>query len=578
MKTKFQAIPAHLSEAEILLINEDFSKNELGRPSPPENHLGINRLASYLQAKNQTVQVLDTTGFDARLDGPEEFAKWLGANLHRYKSIGFYLTSWNITHVTRSILLLKKELSAMPVFFGGPLAVSAPEATLLHFWEKAQLPKMALVQGYGEFALSEALTKLDELETVENLWVCTNGVMKKGKLIRFSEEQLATLPLLSTDFNTFYHEVWKEVLESGELGDWSLPEAFPTHGLDTNQGCVFSCSYCSLPAYGRTVTSHTPQRVAEELEKMAEEMGFFRFTFTNSNLLFIQRDWLVAFLDEIFSRNLHRYITWNAYYHPMTANLLSHDDFVRIKASGCDQIVLGVQTVEPKVAKLFNRPENTEAVVREILEKMERTGLELVIDYITGVPEESDSEIDRFFDFCIENGVEVRDFQLKCYPGTELPMRLKKSNFPNHELIPITGDLAPEIESFALISKQKNDLFAPRAERLRIANRNLERKRALRLGDQEIRTEAEAKQFLADLEKETVIPEKVKQGMKIMIHSMLQPQTTSSTTESPAEMMKTIVLATSNSPPMLLAMQKRLREELGEEKWQMLLKKYHQDT
>jgi len=46
----FIPTPSSVDRADILLINPDFSKNEMGAMSPPENHLGLNRIASYVSA------------------------------------------------------------------------------------------------------------------------------------------------------------------------------------------------------------------------------------------------------------------------------------------------------------------------------------------------------------------------------------------------------------------------------------------------------------------------------------------------------------------------------------------------
>ena len=46
-KMDFNPTPQNNGQTDLLLINPDFSKNELGVASAPENHLGLNRLAGY---------------------------------------------------------------------------------------------------------------------------------------------------------------------------------------------------------------------------------------------------------------------------------------------------------------------------------------------------------------------------------------------------------------------------------------------------------------------------------------------------------------------------------------------------
>ena len=71
----FNPTPHNTEKTDLLLINPDFSKNELGVASPPENHLGLNRLAGYLAEKGHSCSVIDTTGRESGTDGPENLGK-----------------------------------------------------------------------------------------------------------------------------------------------------------------------------------------------------------------------------------------------------------------------------------------------------------------------------------------------------------------------------------------------------------------------------------------------------------------------------------------------------------------------
>ena len=75
-----------------------------------------------------------------------------------------------------------------------------------------------------------------------------------------------------------------------------------------------------------------------------------------------------------------------------------------------------------------------------------------MIDYIRGVPGEDIDLVEDFYNYCIENKVEMREFLLKIYPNTEITS--KNLDFSDYEIIPITGNLARELDSFAVVPKR----------------------------------------------------------------------------------------------------------------------------
>ena len=119
MSSSLISIPQNLQKADILLIYPDFAKNTLGTPSYPENHLGLNRLASYLDEKGYSVKVLNTTGLPEGTRGPDMLADYLKNNVANFDILGFHLNSWNISHVTKTLSLASKKLKNKLILFGG---------------------------------------------------------------------------------------------------------------------------------------------------------------------------------------------------------------------------------------------------------------------------------------------------------------------------------------------------------------------------------------------------------------------------------------------------------------------------
>ena len=300
------------------------------------------------------------------------------------------------------------------------------------------------------------------------------------------------------------------------------------------------------------------------------------FTFTNSNVMFYDEQWIKEFCQEIIGRGMNEYISWAAYHHPSIIAKLPESTFNLMRKAGSDSIVFGIQSFDEKILKTFLRPLNTRELTEVIREKTRVAKQYLVVDYITGVPGENLDIIEEAFNYFIDNDIECRNYQLKFYPNTKLPkMNLDLSQ---HDLVPITGNMAPELEAYAVVSKDPNPRAAKLDAMLREANGDLLSRRPVKIGQYEI-TSAKTAQELYEktIPENPSIPKNVKRAMRIAIHEMLEPSKNRrgmEDTNDPMIMMKKVILAGDDAPPMLKAMQEKLRNELGEAKFQALKSKY----
>lgn len=569
----FTPTPASVDRADILLINSDFSKNEMGVSSPPENHLGLNRIAGYLAERGKTAQVIDTTGREQSTTGPEELGDWLNKHSEQYGTIGFHVNSWNINHILRTVDRARDALADKKILFGGPLPSSEP-LKALELLKDHGLNRIGVVQGFGEKITDEILNS-ERLLGIENLWVYEDSKMQQGCKLSLKKEEFEALPMLSLEHNTFYQNYYKPVLESGDLGDMSMELIFGSQGLEVNRGCPFNCTYCSVPQYEEKLTTFSPKRAVDELEHLAHEAGFFMFTFTNSNIMFVEPEWIREFCREVIGRGMDSYLNWTAYHHPSIISRMDVADYHLMRKSGSDTIVFGVQSFEEKILKTFMRPLDTPELTRIIREKTRQAKQELTIDYITGVPGEDLDKIEQAFGFFSENSIECRNYQLKFYPNTKLP--LMGLDLSGHDLIPITGNMAPELEAYAIVGKTSNPKSADLDAFIRKSNERVLEKRLPRFGKYTVDSAETAKRLLeVEIPENPDIPLKVKRAMGIALKEMLNPKKRDHgmANMDPAEMMKTVITAGPDAPPVVKAMQAKLRDEVGVDKFEAMKAQY----
>lgn len=572
MTSTLTSIPREIKKADILLVYPDFAKNSLGTPSYPENHLGLNRLATYLDAKGYSVKILNTTGLPQGTGGPDMLAEYLKDHRDEFNVLGFHLNSWNVSHVVKTLNLVSKKFKDRLILFGGPLPTSEPQK-VLELFKSIGYTNLGLVQGYGELVLEKIMQKPENIAEIKGVWSLRNKKTTAGQLQRLTSEQMGDLPFLNPKYNTFYQLWYKPFIEETGRSSHTIDTIFTAQGLDVNHGCPFNCAYCSVHVFGREISEVTPLRAVDELEKLAKETGFFMFTYTNSNLMFVRRDWIIEFCNLILERKMDHYISWSAYHHPHTLNLLSEEDFKLIKRAGCDQIVMGIQSVDAQVLKLFNRNPKTGELFKKLREKIQNAGLEVVIDYIRGVPGEDLNIVEEFYDYCVEYKIEMREYLLKIYPNTDI--QKKEIDFSGYELIPITGNLAPELDSYAVVPKENNPRNQLLSKKIKDSNLQIQKHRKIRCGNRYLESAAQAAELKDQIiPTDPYIPQKVKTAMIKMLNAMLNPPAKTVNQQNPAQMMKALVMADESAPPMVKEMQKRLIAELGWEKFEQLKQKY----
>lgn len=554
----FNPTPSNISQADILLINPDFSKNELGIASPPENHLGLNRIAGFLKFKGHTSQVIDTTGMPSSTKGPEKLGDWLTQNGHKYSSIGFHTNSWNVNYILRILARAKDSLKEIKLLFGGPLPTTEPNKLLNLLIDKGHT-NVGLVQGFGEKVTAEILSS-DRLIDVKGLWVFENGKIQEGCKLSLTEPELDALPFLDLEHNSFYQNYYKPVIDSGDLGEYELGIIFGSQGLEVNRGCPFNCTYCNVPQYKEKLISFSARRVADELEYLAEEGGFFMFKFSNSNIMFMHAEWIRELCEEIIRRGMNDYLDWNAYHHPSIIAGLDVEDYKLMSRAGSNTIIFGVQSFDKKLLKIFSRPINTPELTKIIHEKTRQAKQEITIDYITGMPGEDFEVIQEAFQYYAANNIECRNFHLIFYPNTKLSTM--DLNLSNHELVPITGNLAPELEACALVNNKPDKRSAELDAFIRRSNKRIVENRPMRLGKYIVNSAETANHLLLnEIPNNPNIPDKVKTAMTIILREMLNPQKRRIGIDSldPTDkMMEKVIEAGDDAPPLIKVMQKKL--------------------
>jgi hypothetical protein len=168
--------------------------------------------------------------------------------------------------------------------------------------------------------------------------------------------------------------------------------ARPTMGLgylETTKNCNFACSFCSLTAEGRPYTAHSDASIARQLDAMGRVFGVMVLDnnfYGNSRESFRHRTELIG---ERWRRGQFR--GWGAL---VTGDFFKRPENLDLMAqNGCKALFSGVESLDPKVLKHFNKKHSMASDPRALTELCAAHGMTFDYGMITDFTEQTVAEV-----------------------------------------------------------------------------------------------------------------------------------------------------------------------------------------
>lgn len=168
--------------------------------------------------------------------------------------------------------------------------------------------------------------------------------------------------------------------------------------MTTSRGCPLTCVFCSSPRlWNNKIRFRSVDNVMAELRFRYNEYGINRYYFCDDNISINKR-----FTQELCRRIIDERlsITWSC-----EARVKSFDmeTLQLMKDAGCRRIKLGVESGSDKVLK-FMKKGITAADARETIDLIKRSGIDLTIYILLGMPVEGPEDIALSYDLVKEVG------------------------------------------------------------------------------------------------------------------------------------------------------------------------------
>lgn len=188
--------------------------------------------------------------------------------------------------------------------------------------------------------------------------------------------------------------------------------------VEAGRGCPFKCTFCSTASFfGRRYRLKSAGRLCAELDYLHSQYGVSDFGLMH-DLFTVSRTKVSAFCDEVEGRGY----TWtcSARMDCVDENLLE-----RMQSAGCRAIYYGVETGSARMQKVVEKNQDL-ALFDPILDVTHRLGMSVVAAFITGYPQEEQTDQDQTLDLigtCFKRPQELLKIQLHLLtpePGTKL--------------------------------------------------------------------------------------------------------------------------------------------------------------
>ncbi len=330
---------------------------------------------------------------------------------HNPKIIGISVYIWNASETAQLIEIVKKVAPETIIVLGGPEAGYMPHRVN---FDNADY----IVSGEGEIAFYE---------------LCKNvldGVIPTERFIRAPMPDLKAIALPYTAYN-----------------DEDIQHR--TIYVEASRGCPFECEFC-LSSIDEKVRNFPLDELLEEFEVLwkrgARSFKFIDRTF-NLNMTFANR-----ILDFFLSKEPPYFAHFEVIPDHFPDVLKSK---IALFPPGSLQLEIGIQTLDPVIAKGINRPLRLEKIYENLRFLENETKAHMHLDLIVGLPAETLEGFGRNLDqLCSLTHSEIQIGILKNLSGTTLS-RHDKEHGMIYSDIPPYDILQNNLLSFTQIQKMK---------------------------------------------------------------------------------------------------------------------------
>lgn len=280
--------------------------------------------------------------------------------------------------------------------------------------------------------LSVDMNDTSQLATVPGLWYREDGkiVCTKPAPIIAQEDLANELPGMAWDLlpmDKYRTSNWHAMTNNDDRT--------PFASLYTSLGCPFKCSFCCINApfgnnnlenwdYGRNKFRYwDPEYVIKEFEQL-HQMGIRNVKLADEMFVLYKNHFMK--LCELLHERRYDFNIW-AY---ARIDTVKEEYLETLKKAGINWLALGIESGNTVVRKDVIKGKFTEVNIRDLVEKIQDHGINVIGNYIFGLPEDNVETMQDTLDLAADLNCEFANFySAMAYPGSKLYLDALKENW-----------------------------------------------------------------------------------------------------------------------------------------------------
>ncbi|RMH58699.1 MAG: radical SAM protein [Candidatus Hydrogenedentota bacterium] len=406
-------------------------------------------LASGLRNSGYSVRIIDQ---EAEGKTSEEIVRDVSEEPSRMVAVVVYgqqpsASTQNMTAAQEVCRALKEENAARPVVILGGHPSALPKRTL------RETAADFVAQGEGLDTLEGLLgcDRLDDpvkLSRIPGLWYRSNGeeVFTHPAPMIPQRDLSRRLPGIAWDLLP---------MKAYRAHNWHcfthIMERRPYASLYTSLGCPFTCSFCCInaPFEKPALRCWEPEFVIREFEVLAERYGVRNIKIADE--MFVLNPHHVLGLCELLIERDYGFNIW-AYARVDTVQ----DRFLeKLEKAGFHWLCLGIESKSQHVRSGVEKDRFHEEDIVPIVRKIQGAGINVLGNFIFGLPDEDYDSMQATFDLAVELNCEWANFYCAmAYPGSalyryavekgwELPKHWHDFSQHSYEMLPLPTEHVP---------------------------------------------------------------------------------------------------------------------------------------
>lgn len=196
--------------------------------------------------------------------------------------------------------------------------------------------------------------------------------------------------------------------------------------VETGRGCQFRCDFCTICEFYQQ--SYTPRPIADVVKEIRGLNNRFYFFVDDNIVADISRT--KEFLKALIPLKI-RWFSQGSINMAKDATLLS-----LLKASGCEGILIGFESLNNETLKNMNKAVNMKADLDDSIKKIHDAGIRIYATFIFGYPNDSVETFEETYRYALKQKFFITAFNHTVpFPGSRLYQELKAHEFAKRNIL-----------------------------------------------------------------------------------------------------------------------------------------------